>query len=139
MDLRDHPLHVEADSVTVSVDATQVERIVDNLLVNAIKHTPPGTDIWLRVSENEDEVLLTVEDSGVGVPESEREAIFSPLHPSSPRPEHARHGHRTRPRREVRGAPRWPSLGHRSRRWRCGVPGVAAFHGAAGGQGLLMA
>lgn len=79
VDLRDHPLHVEADSVTVSVDATQVERIVDNLLVNAIKHTPPGTDIWLRVSENDDEVLLTVEDSGMGVPESEREAIFSPF------------------------------------------------------------
>jgi signal transduction histidine kinase len=79
VDLRDHPLHVEADSVTVSVDATQVERIIDNLLVNAIKHTPPGTDIWLRVSENDDEVLLTVEDSGVGVPESEREAIFSPF------------------------------------------------------------
>jgi len=79
VDLRDHPLHVEADSVTVSVDATQVERIVDNLLVNAIKHTPPGTDIWLRVSENDDEVLLTVEDSGVGVPESVREAIFSPF------------------------------------------------------------
>jgi signal transduction histidine kinase len=127
VDLRDHPLHVEADSVTVSVDATQVERIVDNLLVNAINHTPPGTDIWLRVSENDDKVLLTVEDSGVGVPESEREAIFSPLHPSSPRPEHARHGYRVGPRREVRGAPRRASLGYGSRRWGCGVSGVAAL------------
>jgi signal transduction histidine kinase len=79
VELRDHPLHVDADPVTAAVDAPKVERIVDNLLANAIKHTPPGTDIWLSLSADDDGVILTLEDSGAGVPEAEREAIFAPF------------------------------------------------------------
>jgi len=79
VELRDHALHVDADPVMAAVDAPKVERIVDNLLANAIKHTPPGTDIWLRLSDYGDGVLLTLEDSGAGVPEAEREAIFAPF------------------------------------------------------------
>jgi signal transduction histidine kinase len=60
----------EYQPVTAEVDAAKVERIVDNLLANAIKHSPPGTDIWLRLDENGDGVLLTVEDSGAGVPQT---------------------------------------------------------------------
>jgi signal transduction histidine kinase len=79
VELHDHPLHVEAEPVTAAVDAPKVERIVDNLLANAIKHTPPGTDIWLRLSGGDDGVILILEDSGAGIPEDEREAIFAPF------------------------------------------------------------
>ena len=88
VELHDHPLHVDAEPATAAVDAAKVERIVDNLLANAIKHTPAGTEIWLRLTGDSDGVLLTLEDSGAGVPEADREAIFAPFaragEPSTP-------------------------------------------------------
>ncbi|MEA2557604.1 MAG: two-component system, OmpR family, sensor histidine kinase KdpD, partial [Actinomycetota bacterium] len=77
VELRDHRLHMEITPVTASLDPVKVERIVDNLLENAIKHTPAGTEIWLRLGTDADGVLLSVEDSGGGVPVAEREAIFA--------------------------------------------------------------
>ncbi len=42
------PVRVEAQLIVVSVDAPKVERIVENLLANAARHTPPHTTIWVR-------------------------------------------------------------------------------------------
>jgi signal transduction histidine kinase len=50
--------------------------MIDNLLFNAIEHTPRGGRIRLRVNSSADKVLVEVEDEGPGVPEGEREAIF---------------------------------------------------------------
>jgi PAS domain S-box-containing protein len=70
---------VQVGSVVAEVDPTSVERIVENLLVNAAKHTPEGTHIWVRVSAEQGGVLIVVEDAGPGVPEAVREAIFEPF------------------------------------------------------------
>jgi len=70
---------VDAGSVVAEVDPTSVERIVENLLVNAAKHTPEGTHIWVRVSAEPEGVVIVVEDAGPGVPEAVREAIFEPF------------------------------------------------------------
>ncbi len=72
-------VEVDAPSFTVDVDAAKVERILENLLSNAVRHTEPGTRIWVRASEEEGGALLVVEDEGPGVPESQREAIFEPF------------------------------------------------------------
>ena len=45
-----HEIDVDVEAVTVSVDAAKVERIIENLLSNAIRHTPEGTRIWIRAS-----------------------------------------------------------------------------------------
>ncbi len=58
------------------VDAPKVERIVENLLANSVKHTPPGTEILVRVAPAGDGVELAVTDSGPGVPPESREAVF---------------------------------------------------------------
>jgi signal transduction histidine kinase len=70
------PVEVRADAVLASVDAPKVERIVDNLLANALKHGPAGTEVCVRVEREDDAVLIAVEDRGPGVGETEREAIF---------------------------------------------------------------
>jgi K+-sensing histidine kinase KdpD len=44
-----HPMRIEADRVLVDVDPGKVERVIDNLLVNASRHTPPGTPVHVRV------------------------------------------------------------------------------------------
>jgi PAS domain S-box-containing protein len=76
---RDHPVIVHAPAVRIAVDAPKVERIVENLVVNAARHTAAGTTIWVRVHQEFDGVVLMVEDEGVGVPEHLREQIFQPF------------------------------------------------------------
>ena len=80
-------VEVDAPSLLVDVDAAKVERIVENLLSNAIRHTPSQSRIWVRLEERPDGVLITVEDDGPGVPEDLREAIFEPFR-QAPGPAH---------------------------------------------------
>ena len=55
---------VTADELFADVDAAKVERIVENLLANAARHTPPESRIWVRVQQEPDGVLLMVDDEG---------------------------------------------------------------------------
>ena len=63
----------------VEVDPGKVERVVENLLVNAARHTPPGTAVQVDVTARPDGVVLTVEDDGPGVPDELKEALFEPF------------------------------------------------------------
>ena len=74
-----HEIDVDVEAVTVSVDAAKVERIIENLLSNAIRHTPPATRIWLKASSLDGGLMLVVEDEGPGVPDDLREAVFEPF------------------------------------------------------------
>jgi PAS domain S-box-containing protein len=74
-----HVLEVDVEAITVSVDASKAERILENLLSNAIRHTPAGTRIWLRARGQDGGLLLTVEDEGPGVPTELHEAVFEPF------------------------------------------------------------
>jgi PAS domain S-box-containing protein len=83
--LDDRPLHVELCPLRLEVDPPKVERIVENLLANAARHTPPGTPIWVRIQPYARGALLIVEDAGPGVPPPLRETIFQPFR-QGPRP-----------------------------------------------------
>jgi K+-sensing histidine kinase KdpD len=85
----DHPVHVRADPVMIDIDAPKVERIVQNLVANAGRHTPRGTPIWVRTCREEGGVLIVVEDAGPGVPEAFRTSIFEPFQQGERRVEHA--------------------------------------------------
>jgi signal transduction histidine kinase len=76
----EHPVVVDAPPVYVAADAPKLERIIENLLVNAAKHTPAGTTIWVRLEAQDGGVVLLVEDEGPGVPAQLREQIFQPFH-----------------------------------------------------------
>jgi PAS domain S-box-containing protein len=65
--------------VTVPVDTSKFERIVENLLANSVRHTPAGTGIWIRTRAHDGGALVIVEDDGPGVPSELREAIFEPF------------------------------------------------------------
>ena len=89
-DVRDeHPVVVDAPPLQVAADAPKLERIIENLLVNAAKHTPAGTTIWVRLHARDDGVLLLVEDEGPGVPAQLREQIFQPFHQGGTIADHA--------------------------------------------------
>ena len=74
--LAGHPVRVDADDVLVDVDAGKVERIIENLLVNAAKHTPPATPVRVRVTARADGIELAVEDEGPGIPQDLRIVLF---------------------------------------------------------------
>lgn len=74
-----HPVDVDADPVLVEVDRAKVERIVENLLLNAARHTVAGTPIHVEVRGRRNGVVLAVEDEGPGVPPALREDLFEPF------------------------------------------------------------
>ena len=75
----DRQVSVEADPIVLPVDPAKIERIVENLIANAVRHTASGTAIWVRVRPQEGGVLIVVEDEGVGVPSELQSAIFEPF------------------------------------------------------------
>jgi PAS domain S-box-containing protein len=77
--LRGRSVEIDAERVVAWVDGAKVERIVENLAANAVRHTPEGTQVWVRVRRSEGGVLIAVEDAGVGVPPALQEAIFEPF------------------------------------------------------------
>jgi PAS domain S-box-containing protein len=72
-------LEIRVPAGTASLDGPKVERIVENLVSNALRYTPPGTPIWIDVTRTSEGVLVVVEDAGPGVPEALRESIFEPF------------------------------------------------------------
>lgn len=74
-----HEIVTEVAEGSFLIDAAKVERIIENLLSNAIRHTPPGTKIWVRAEPTEGGVSITVEDAGPGLPEELRDAVFEPF------------------------------------------------------------
>lgn len=65
-----------ATSATVWLDPDKVERIVEELLANTARHTPPSTPVWVRANRQGTGLLLAVEDAGPGVPSELRASVF---------------------------------------------------------------
>lgn len=67
---------LEVDDATVALDAGLTERILANLLSNAVRHTPPDTWVCVCARDEGDHVLLHVDDAGPGIPEARRQEVF---------------------------------------------------------------
>ena len=64
----DHEIVLEASPAFVEGARDELMRMVSNLISNAIRHTPSGTEVRARVTERDGKVELAVEDDGAGVP-----------------------------------------------------------------------
>ncbi len=62
--------------VYVLADADHVERVLENLLTNALKYSPPESEVAVSARRVEDEVLVTVTDRGIGIPREVLPRIF---------------------------------------------------------------
>jgi two-component system sensor histidine kinase ChvG len=65
-------------------DALQLERVLDNLLDNAVSFSPPGGTVEVVVWGSEGRVFLAVTDDGPGIPPGEREKVFERFHSVRP-------------------------------------------------------
>src|SRR5438552_3486812 len=77
--LSDHDLKVDApvEAIEAEVDPDRFQIVVRNLLSNAAKYSPAGTDISVDVRRVDSQALVSVTDRGVGIAESDQEQLFS--------------------------------------------------------------
>jgi len=73
-------IELDAGPIGLRADALKIRSIVDNLLGNAIKFTPPGGTVRLLARDRGASATIETMDSGSGVPAEEREAIFEPFY-----------------------------------------------------------
>ena len=72
----DQKITLPTTETIVELDPELTARIVDNLVSNAVRHTPEGTSVHVTLSRSSDGVLLGIDDSGPGIPDAEKEAVF---------------------------------------------------------------
>lgn len=85
----DVTLTLPAAPVPHEGDPRQLERMVTNLLGNAVKFTPDGGQVRIGLRSEGDQSVLTVADTGIGIPEAEQEQLFTRFFRSSTATEQA--------------------------------------------------
>jgi len=76
--LSDHDFRLESvPDVTVLADADRISQVLNNLLGNAAKYTPPGTRVTLRARRENGRVHIDIIDEGPGISEEDLEHIFT--------------------------------------------------------------
>jgi signal transduction histidine kinase len=67
---------ISGGPVVADVDPAKLERLVENLVLNAVKHTPQESSIVVHLESEGRNLLLAVEDDGPGIPDEFKEAVF---------------------------------------------------------------
>ncbi|MGQ0660252.1 ATP-binding protein [Sphingosinicella sp.] len=78
-------------SAVVQGEESRLARLLDNLVDNAISFSPEGGLVEVRACADGDEVMISIEDEGTGVPEDSREVIFNRFHSIRPEADFGRH------------------------------------------------
>ncbi len=76
----DGRVEVQGEAPLVEVDATQIERVLANLLENALKFSPPNASVQVRITCTRKEAVVRVIDQGPGLLPEELERIFDPFY-----------------------------------------------------------
>jgi two-component system sensor histidine kinase KdpD len=71
---------VVGEAPLVNVDGAQVQRVLANLIENALRFSPVGARVVVRVTATRKEAIVRVVDQGPGLPEAELERVFEPFY-----------------------------------------------------------
>lgn len=66
----------EIEEKIIACDLDKIERIILNILSNAIKFTKPGGNIFVNIFDGEEFINIVIEDTGIGIPEEKLNVIF---------------------------------------------------------------
>jgi signal transduction histidine kinase len=72
-------LYGTSDVATARFDPSQLGRGLDNLIINALQHTPTGGEVKILVTRGNDTLRMTVSDTGNGISETIRNNLFEPF------------------------------------------------------------
>jgi len=64
----------------VNIDPKRIRQVLDNLIDNATKYSPPGTEIEIAAEQSGNELLVSVTDHGPGIPAGELKNIFDRMY-----------------------------------------------------------
>lgn len=70
---------ISKNSIMFAFDKALMKRLFNNIIDNSVKYNEKGSVIYFNLSENEDEIILTLGDNGKGIPDNVRENIFKPF------------------------------------------------------------
>ena len=70
-------IYLEAEPVVLPADHDKLWRVIINLLDNAIKFSPVGADIAIRLLRQDDKAIITVSDKGIGIPKDMEGKLFT--------------------------------------------------------------
>ncbi len=129
-------LEIGSETPPVEVDAAQIERVLANLIDNALHYSPAGSQVLVRAEPAATELRLHVIDSGAGLPDEQREALFQPFRRGTAG---ARLRARPRHRARVRRGERRPALGAGRSRRRAPRPLASARRTPRSGAGMSVA
>jgi two-component system, OmpR family, sensor histidine kinase KdpD len=73
-------VEVVGEAPLVNVDAAQIQRVLANLVENAIRFSPPEAKVLVRTTATRKEAIVRVVDHGPGLPEAELERVFEPFY-----------------------------------------------------------
>jgi two-component system, OmpR family, sensor histidine kinase VicK len=75
---KDHlfAFHAASENISISNDDVKFLQVMNNLVSNAVKWSPAGSTIHLRLEELDQEILITVKDAGVGIPKKIQPFVF---------------------------------------------------------------
>lgn len=73
-------VEVEEPEPTGLLDPSRLGRVLDNIVGNALKYSPDGGQVRLRVGEEGDSLFVSVSDQGIGIAPADRELIFNPMY-----------------------------------------------------------
>jgi signal transduction histidine kinase/ActR/RegA family two-component response regulator len=90
--LDNHQVGIEIAPVWIHADETRMEQVVQNLVGNALKYTPAGGRIHVRVAADGDEAVLEIADTGIGIPPELLVSIFDPFVQGDQDPDRAQGG-----------------------------------------------
>ncbi len=77
-------LHLEGESLWVQGSEVDLQSIVKNLIENAIHYNKTDGQVWITVKPHENQVILTVQDTGIGIPPALRERVFERFFTADP-------------------------------------------------------
>ncbi len=77
-------VHVPDDLPLVYVDGVLIGQVLGNLLDNAVKYAPAGTQISISAEAGADQIIVSVADEGPGLPPGEEKRIFEKFHRAVP-------------------------------------------------------
>lgn len=70
-------INLPVDLPLIQVDEDRIIQVLVNLVANAIQYTPDGGDVIITASRQEDEIIITVRDSGIGIPADHIKNLFT--------------------------------------------------------------
>lgn len=69
----------------ILLDKGKIEQVLNNLISNAVKFSPPGKDVTVSIYKSDSDLTVAIADQGQGIPEAEQEKLFKPFQKTSVR------------------------------------------------------